>query len=128
MDLYPRLFAAMRDAGGQLLRWKKVSADRHGFVNLADSLEDREWCLAYAYAEFEEIHGRETVLSCGSDDGIAVWINGEPVHKNEIGRGYAPGADSATIYLKPGVNRILVKIDNYTGGWGFGVSIPKAAF
>ena len=74
------------------------------------------------------MHGRETVLSCGSDDGIVIWVNGEEVHRNEIGRGYSAGSDSCSIYLKPGKNRILLKIGQYIGGWGFGVSIPKAAF
>jgi hypothetical protein len=30
------------------------------------------------------------------------------------------------VRLRPGVNRILVKLDNYKNGWGFGLSLPPA--
>lgn len=115
-------------AAGKSLKWKKATADARGYVSFDSELGQCEWCIGYAYTEIEEIHGRETVLSCGSDDGIQIWVNGQEVHKNEIGRGHAANADSATVYLKPGTNRILVKVDNYVSGWGFSVVIPKAAF
>lgn len=114
--------------GKQTLKWKKVAADRRGFVSFDACLGVCDWCLGYAYAEIEEIHGRETVLTCGSDDGVQIFLNGKEVHKNETARGHAANADSATVYLKPGINRILVKVDNYVAGWGFSVCIPKAAF
>ena len=117
---------ASYEVGGQTLRWSKVESDKKGFVDLLRVIGNHEWCVAYAYAEVEEIHGREAVLSCGSDDGVVIWVNGEEVHRNEIGRGYAAGADSCRIYLKPGKNRVLLKIGQYVGGWGFGVAIPKA--
>ena len=50
------------------------------------------------------------------------------VHENEVGRGYVPGQDRVTVRLKAGVNRFFVKVDNYVGAWGFGVSVPKANF
>jgi hypothetical protein len=87
-----------------------------------------EWSVAYAYTEVEIVHARETVLRCGSDDGIRIWLNGEQIHSREVGRPYRPNDDEISIYLRPGTNRILVKIDNYQGGWGFGVSIPRATF
>ena len=115
-------------SGKQTLKWKKIVADKRGLVSFDTHLGNAEWCLGYAYTEINDIHGRETVLSCGSDDGIEIFLNGKQVHKNEIGRGHAANSDSATVYLKPGINRILVKVDNYVAGWGFSVSIPKAAF
>ncbi len=84
--------------------------------------------MAFAYTEVEEVHAREAVLSCGSDDGIRIWLNGQVVHSNEVARGYTADSDSVVVQLKAGVNRILVKIDNYRAGWGFGVSLPKANF
>ena len=68
------------------------------------------------------------MMSCGSDDAIKVWLNGQVVHENEVGRGYSPESDRATIRLKAGKNRLLVKIVNYVGGWGFGLGIPPANF
>ena len=114
--------------GKETLRWQKHKTDKRGLVDLIGQYGQRDWCIAYGYAEIEEIHGRETVLSCGSDDGIQIWLNGQEIHKNETARGHAAGADTITVFLKPGINRLLVKCDNYVQGWGFSVMIPKAAF
>ena len=84
--------------------------------------------MAYAYAEIESIHAREALLKCGSDDGIKVWINGHVVHEKELQRGHSSGNDSAPIHLVAGVNRVLVKVSQYDGGWGFSVEIPRANF
>lgn len=116
------------EIGNQQLKWKKVTANKKGYVDLSGEVANQEWCIAYGYTEIEEVHGRETVLSLGSDDGIQVWLNGKSVFKLETGRGYSAGSDSCPIYLKPGINRILVKIDNYTYGWGFGLAVPKPSF
>jgi hypothetical protein len=67
-------------------------------------------------------------LKCGSDDGIKVWINGQVVHQWEGQRGHAPGSDQQAIHLEAGVNRVLVKVSQLNGGWGFSVGIPKANF
>ena len=112
----------------ETLRWKKVTAAKKGYVNLADVCGAQEWCIAYAYTEVDEVHAREAVMTCGSDDGIRVWVNGQQVHDHEIGRGYSAGADSFVVQLKAGTNRILVKIDQYVGGYGFGMTLPKANF
>ena len=95
-------------------------------MNLGRELGKVEFCVGYAYAEIESVHPRQTVLRCGSDDGIRVWLNGRVVHSHEVGRAYKPCSDEVPIRLEAGTNRLLVKVDNYHGGWGFGVSIPRA--
>lgn len=115
------------------LAWKDVGlmrgVDKRGRVNLGKVLGQREFCAAYAYHEWEEIHaGREAVLSCGSDDAIRIWLNGELVHDHEVRRGLTPDQDQVTVRLREGVNRLLVKIVNYENGWGFQVRIPPATF
>ena len=47
------------------------------------------------------------------------------VHSHEVGRCYRPCSDEVPVRLEAGVNRLLVKVANYHGGWGFGVMIPK---
>lgn len=126
-----RLVAA---AGGKTvsedvrLGWKPAKAGKKGYVSFDLHLGRHEWAIGYAYTEIESVHAREAVLSCGSDDGIKIWINGEVVHVNEVGRGYSPDADSCAVRLKAGVNRILVKVDNYVSGWGFGLGISEPNF
>ncbi|MBI3828363.1 MAG: alpha-glucosidase/alpha-galactosidase [Planctomycetes bacterium] len=114
--------------GAAQLKWKEVHGDKKGRVNLEAELGACEWCVAFAYAEIESVHPRETVLTCGSDDGIAIWLNGKLVHSNEVQRGYSAKSDAVAVRLNAGINRIVVKVDNYTAGWAFGVSVPKANF
>ena len=108
--------------------WKEVQASKKGYVSLDRAVGRVEYAVAYAYAEVDSIHQRETVIKCGSDDGIKVWVNGQVVHANDVQRGYAEKSDEAPVFLKEGTNRILVKITNQVGGWGYGVAIPKANF
>jgi len=58
-------------------------------------------------------------ISLGSDDGLAVWLNGEPLLANDVARGPAPDQDRVTLALRPGQNRLLLKIYNQGGGHGF---------
>jgi hypothetical protein len=109
------------------LSWQEVNAPK-GYVDLNAECGASEYAVAYAYTEIESIHARETLLKCGSDDGIKVWINGKVVHEKELTRGHAAGSDQAPIHLVAGVNRVLVKVSQYNGGWGFSVEIPKANF
>jgi alpha-galactosidase len=112
----------------ETLKWTEARTGKRGMVNLAEACGRHEWCVAYGYAEIESIHARETVLSVGSDDGIAIWLNGKLVHKHEIGRAFQPASDAVPVHLNAGINKILVKVDNYVAGWGFGISVPKANF
>jgi len=121
-------FKAPVKFGSENLKWKEAVADKKGRVNLEHALGACEWCVAYGYAEVESVHPRETVLTCGSDDGIKIWLNGKLVHVNEVTRGYSSKSDAVTVQLEAGINKLFVKIDNYKAGWGFGVTIPKANF
>lgn len=109
---------------GTPFKWQRARANRCGCVDLGKLLGKIEWSVAYGYTEVDSPESRDIVLRCGSDDGIQIWVNGAIVHRNEIGRAYCPDSDQAPIHLHPGRNHILVKIDNYHGGWGFGVAIP----
>ena len=116
------------NGSGAALQWVKASARRKGNVNFDDTIGRHEFAVAYGYTEVESIHPRDAVLRCGSDDGIRIWINGKLVHDHKVRRGFAADSDRVPIHLKAGRNFILVKIDNYRAGWGFGVAISKPTF
>ncbi len=62
---------------------------------------------------------RTVTLSLGSDDAIKLWLNGRLVYENNIARGVAPDQDFTEIDLLPGENRLLMKVVNFSGGYGF---------
>jgi alpha-galactosidase len=121
-DAHPNVSAPLV-FNGSTWRWQRATSDSRGFVDLTKLLGQSEWSIAYGYTELYADNPRDTLLTCGSDDGIRIWLNGEIVHSREIGRAYRPADDEVAVRLRVGINRILVKIDNYQGGWGFGVAI-----
>jgi hypothetical protein len=127
-DAAPEAAAAQAGASGGAARpaWRSVTANAKGYVDLNAACGQSEWALAWAYAEIDSVHAREAVLTCGSDDGIAIWVNGKPVHSNDTQRGWRAAQDQAVVQLRPGVNRILAKISQATAGWGFSVAVSRA--
>ena len=105
--------------------WLAVEADTSGLVNLSQHLGRHEWAIAYGWACVPVACACETTLRCGSDDGIKIWLNGALVHEHEIGRAFTPCEDAIPVQLRVGDNHIVVKIDNYTGDWGFGVYLDS---
>lgn len=58
-------------------------------------------------------------IDLGSDDGLAVWLNGKHVLANNVARGAAPDQDQAALTLQSGENRLLLKVFNQGGGHSF---------
>jgi hypothetical protein len=127
-DAAPEAAAAQAGASGGAARptWRAATANAKGYIDLNAVCGQSEWTLAWAYAEIDAVHAREAVFGCGSDDGIALWVNGKPVHSNDAQRGWRSGQDQFVVQLRPGVNRILAKISPAPGGWGFSVSVSRA--
>jgi hypothetical protein len=107
---------------GEALAWKNAEARPDGFVDLGGALEPREWALAFAVAEFES-PGEETVtLAFSADDGIRLWLNGEHLAESDEAGAYSQALPNRVrVRLRPGRNRLVAKITNYTAGWGFGI-------
>jgi hypothetical protein len=55
-----------------------------------------------------------------SDDGVKVWLNGDQVARYDVSRGCDEAENRIQVTLKSGWNRILFKVHNGDGGFGFG--------
>ncbi|MHC4946917.1 MAG: DUF1553 domain-containing protein [Planctomycetota bacterium] len=76
--------------------------------------EDRN-AATYLHRTITSPDERRVVLSFGSDDALAVWVNREPAHASDAPRGAAPDQDLVTVRLRPGRNDLLVKVTNFDG-------------
>ena len=76
-------------------------------------------CATYLYRTISTPVARKLVVSLGSDDSIKLWVNGKPSFENKVTRGVAPDQDKATLDLVAGENRLLMKVANGGGGYGF---------
>ncbi len=77
------------------------------------------YSVAYAYREIVASSPRRMALKVGSDDGVKVWVNGELVLANHVVRALRADEDAVAVSLARGKNRILVKVSQAEGEWGF---------
>lgn len=130
------LHAGVPDGAGAARWWRRVARavragddpSREYQVDLHEAFgEALDDAVAYAMAELEvpAMSAGPAVLALGSDDGVAVWLNGVEVHRNDVQRGYGSKQDRVPVQLKPGVNRLLLKITQAKGGWSFGAHVER---
>ena len=87
-------------------------------IDFTQHVENAQNRLIYLLEErWIEKPGRQ-LLSTGSDDGLAVWVNGEPVGRHHAGRALEAGSDWYPVNLKRGYNTFLFKVDQGHGSWG----------
>ena len=105
-------------------RYHKTSSN---MVNFNEIFSPNDYTVAYAYSEIVSPDDREILFALGSDDGIKVWVNGDVVHENHRARGLHYDQDRVVVKLKAGNNRVLVKVDEGVGAWGFALRLESRA-
>ncbi|MBM3475812.1 MAG: hypothetical protein FJX75_21300 [Armatimonadetes bacterium] len=96
-------------------------------IDLHQHFDITEGAIAYFHRVLTADRAMETNLYLGSDDGLAVFLNGERIHANDVPRGPAPDQDVVKAKLQAGDNDLLLKIVNRTGGWGYYFSLKPYA-
>ena len=98
--------------------WKISDASAVGRLDLLKAFpkspsSTQAYALTVVYSEIE----RPAVLLVGADDQVAVWINGEEVHRNNGRGGASPDEDTVSCRLRAGWNQVLCKIGQNGGNW-----------
>ncbi|HEK85376.1 MAG: glycoside hydrolase family 172 protein [Candidatus Saccharicenans sp.] len=104
--------------------WKQIKASPSGYVALNQLLQPNEQAVAYGLTYLYSPDEKKVTLLLGSDDGVKLWVNDELVHTNPVYRGAYPDQDQVEAKLKSGWNKILIKVLQGSGGWGFYLRIP----
>ena len=114
-----------QSAEGEAVRWREVNADPDtGRVNLENVFKTKAMVCAYAYAEIEAPEEADAKLLAGSNDQIAIWLNGSKVHNAANKRNFEADKDEVPVHLVAGTNHLFVKIGNVEGGWEFAIRMP----
>ena len=107
--------------------WKKVNSNQ-SIVNFTEmGFPSAQGYVAYAFTYIYSDDNIPATLLLGSDDGIAVWLNGVKVWNNDIQRGVIVDEDAVHVQLNKGWNRLLLKISQVGGNWGFSCNISVSA-
>ena len=105
--------------GGLTVGWKIADADSNGVMQLPDLFQPNEQAVVYGLAYVYSPLACSTHILLGSDDGVRVWLNDALVHSNPTYRGVSIDQDKVKAALKKGWNKVLVKVLQGAGGWGF---------
>jgi hypothetical protein len=107
--------------------WRTVQAGPAGYVRLDELVRPNEQVLVYGLVYVFSADDRQAAVLLGSDDGVRVWVNDELVHTNPAYRPAVPDQDRFSVSLKKGWNKVLIKVLQGAGGWGyyFRFSDPK---
>jgi len=79
--------------------------------------------VGYAYGVITVDKAGRYLMTLGSDEGVCVWVNGEQVHYNFVKRVIRKDDELVPVSLKKGENRVLVKVEQRKGGWGFAMRL-----
>lgn len=91
---------------------------RHpAYLDLAKALKGGTQQVAYLRTEIDSDRRASMCLEIFSDDGVKAWLNGKPVHANNVSRGIAQRPDAVDVTLKKGTNDLLLKATQDTGPW-----------
>ena len=91
--------------------------DLRGKVNLDELLAPDTWQVAYAVSALEVERPTRAELRLSTTDPVKVWVNGELVLSTTRVSGWLFDGLTTPIYLRAGVNRVLIKSAQQTGGW-----------
>ena len=84
-----------------------------------NGLTQEPGAAVYLYRTISADGPQSLTLYLGSDDAIKAWFNGKQVVSNFVTRGALADQDKATVQLKKGDNKLLIKIVNNSGECGF---------
>lgn len=92
------------------------------WIDFNNRYEKNDDAIAYAYVILNVEKEMNVKLGLSHNDGLKILLNGKQVYENHVGQLVLNSASSA-VHLKKGDNRLLLKIDEKKGGWGFSLSV-----
>lgn len=104
--------------------WQKIKTDPDGYLNFIALFSQDEAAavdmigMAYAHTEIISPDDREITLTLGSNDGAKLWLNGEVIYNEHVGRSAIADQVFLKVQLKKGSNKLLAKVENLGANWG----------
>jgi hypothetical protein len=106
--------------------WFRVTSTTE-YVDLYRAFGSTTYCAAYAFAYVYSPSPQTVNLWVGSNDGIKVWVNARLVLTKDVYRSFTLDKDRTTVSLVKGWTKLLVKISQATGSWGFSAKLCDSA-
>jgi type 1 glutamine amidotransferase len=88
-------------------------------LHRGDDPELQNNVTGYLHTTIEASAARQLECTLGSDDGIRLWLNGELLLDKDVPRGLNALDDRLVFDLAEGINDVLIKVVDGSGGWEF---------
>ena len=119
--------ASFKGEGGKAVQWQKSNRiSRDGFVDLFAIMSPNENVTAFAATTITSKEDREVEIQADSDDGFALWLNGQKIFEDLQDHGWNADAYHLKGHLKQGKNLLVAEITQHAGPWGFSVAVAGA--
>ena len=104
----------------QPIKWQHaVDGMNDGFINFKDIFQKSDWSVAYALIYLVSPEAKDVQFRIGNNETIKVWLNDREVWKMNQVRLAVLDNDIINVAVKKGLNKILIKVCNRWGDWGF---------
>ena len=109
------------------LKWRRPHAGQYGTLDLCAVCQDhREFAHVFLLTFIYCAKPKAATLSFGSDDGIAIWVNGKCVFYGDYHRALTPDSDQLAVDLQKGWNPVLLRIAQGYGEWSVALRVSDA--
>ncbi|MDZ7377280.1 MAG: beta-N-acetylhexosaminidase [candidate division KSB1 bacterium] len=116
---HPQLGDRVKRPDGSEVEWKLYTSTLGAEVDLLGLFDQDSRVVAYAFCTIKSPDDQQVLAALGSNDGIKVFLNGEQIFERHELRFVKIDEDRVALPLKKGLNRLLLKIDQGRGKWGF---------
>ena len=93
--------------------------DSSGYVDLNSLFVPNDYTACYALTYAHSPNDREAQFRFGAEDGIKIWVNDKEVASYGSAKSSEVDGDMIKVSLKKGWNKIMLKVSDTWGAWGF---------
>lgn len=107
-------------SGGREVKWK-AAGDGHfdGYNDLRAILSHSFWTVGYGLVYAYSPEKRKVQIRLGTDETCKLWLNDDLIFQHYIKADAAPDRNQVTVVLRPGYNKLLLKVTNTDFDWGY---------
>jgi tetratricopeptide (TPR) repeat protein len=107
-------------AAGREASWQPLVVDaQDGYVDLGAALRPAKEVVGYALTFLEAPADGQATLALGTSGGFRLWVNGQKVAASDRYNQPRPDQARVRVPVKKGLNRVLLKVCQEAGAFGF---------
>jgi len=102
------------------IQWQQANDGfNEGYIDLKQIYKQYNWKVGYGLIYVQSPDRKVAQIRIGTNESVKLWLNDAEVWRMNIGRDAIFDDDIITVVLKPGLNKILIKVCNLINEWGF---------